>query len=97
MLTIAHRLHTIIDNDRILCLSKGQVENFDSPYELIQNDSSVLHDLVYALDKDERDKLIDQARLARLDNLRKKHSNGDVSFNNKNSGFIEENSDITYL
>nr|QNH67887.1 ATP-binding cassette transporter subfamily C member 4 X4 [Brachionus rotundiformis] len=62
VITIAHRLHTIIDNDRILCLSQGRVVNFGRPYELIEDDTTILHDLVFSLDKQERDKLVDMAK-----------------------------------
>nr|UOU03343.1 ATP-binding cassette subfamily C4-4-2 [Brachionus rubens] len=64
VITIAHRLHTIIDNDRILCLSQGKVQNFGRPYELIEDETSILHDLVNALDKQEREKLIEMAKKA---------------------------------
>lgn len=36
VLTIAHRLHTIIDADRILLLNAGQVQEFDSPQALLK-------------------------------------------------------------
>nr|APD26522.1 ATP-binding cassette transporter subfamily C member 4 X4 protein [Brachionus koreanus] len=62
VITIAHRLHTIIDNDRILCLSQGRVVNFGRPYELIEDETTILHDLVFSLDKQERDKLVEMAK-----------------------------------
>ena len=36
VLTVAHRLHTIIDYDRILVLEAGQALEFGSPQELMQ-------------------------------------------------------------
>ncbi|XP_035890492.1 uncharacterized protein LOC118502378 [Anopheles stephensi] len=36
VLTIAHRLHTILDNDRVLVIDAGQMVEFDSPQKLLQ-------------------------------------------------------------
>src|SRR5438270_10083061 len=37
VITVAHRLNTIIDMDRVLVLDAGQVVEFDEPYILLQN------------------------------------------------------------
>ncbi|XP_067128895.1 ATP-binding cassette sub-family C member 4-like [Centruroides vittatus] len=46
VLTIAHRLHTIIDSDRVLVLESGKLKEFDSPYELLKNVNGTFYNLV---------------------------------------------------
>lgn len=46
VLTIAHRLNTVMDSDKILVMDKGQVAEFDYPHNLLKNKDGVLYKLV---------------------------------------------------
>ena len=41
IITIAHRLQTIVDYDKVLVLDKGEVMEYDAPWELLRNEEGV--------------------------------------------------------
>ena len=46
VLTIAHRLNTIIDYDKILVLKEGKVIEYDSPDFLMRNENTAFHSML---------------------------------------------------
>lgn len=46
VITIAHRLHTVIDNDRVLVVDAGNAVEFGHPHELLQQSDSYFKKLV---------------------------------------------------
>ncbi|XP_021928195.1 LOW QUALITY PROTEIN: probable multidrug resistance-associated protein lethal(2)03659 [Zootermopsis nevadensis] len=46
VLTIAHRLCTVIDSNRILVMDAGSVVEFDHPYLLLKNENGYLYQMV---------------------------------------------------
>lgn len=45
VITIAHRIKTIINYDKILVLDYGEIKEYDSPRNLIQNQNSLFYEL----------------------------------------------------
>lgn len=66
LLTVAHRLYTVIDSDRILVLSDGKVVEFDHPYQLLQNTDSYFYNHVLQNGNKIRRELTDIAKRVRL-------------------------------
>lgn len=66
VLTIAHRLHTIMDSDRVMVLQAGRVEEFDEPHVLLKNEKSLLMSLVQQTGKAATEQLCQIAEKAYL-------------------------------
>ena len=60
----AHRLNTIIDSDRVMVLSFGEVEEFDAPALLLKRPESLLSSLVDEYGKEAATKLREDAERA---------------------------------
>ncbi|SCU90191.1 LADA_0F02432g1_1 [Lachancea dasiensis] len=47
ILTIAHRINTILDSDRVIVLEQGQIAEFDTPENLLKNSESLFYSLCH--------------------------------------------------
>ncbi|XP_061393041.1 probable multidrug resistance-associated protein lethal(2)03659 [Musca vetustissima] len=65
VLTIAHRLHTVMDSDKVLVMDAGRVIEFGSPFELLtESDKKVFLDMVEQTGKSTSECLLQIAQKA---------------------------------
>jgi len=61
ILTIAHRLRTVIDYDRIMVMDDGNIAEFDTPLNLLNDSASKFYALCKATGPEEFGTLLDMA------------------------------------
>lgn len=58
VITIAHRLQTIMDSDRVMVMDNGKVVEFDSPEELLKKKDGYFYSLVVEIGRTDDQKPI---------------------------------------
>lgn len=61
--TIAHRLNTIIDYDRVLVIDGGRLVELDSPYNLLMKSSGYFKEMVESLGHKEFERFLEIAKV----------------------------------
>ncbi|KAJ3322997.1 hypothetical protein HDV06_002443 [Boothiomyces sp. JEL0866] len=64
IISIAHRLNTVANFDRIMVLEQGNLVEFDSPYRLLQNPDSLFSKLVESTGDSNKSAIIEIAKAA---------------------------------
>ncbi|CAG9769762.1 unnamed protein product [Ceutorhynchus assimilis] len=62
VLTIAHRLNTVMDSDKVLVMDAGTMKEFDHPYILLQEKTGVLYSMVQQTGKSMAENLYEVAK-----------------------------------
>ncbi|KAF5283715.1 hypothetical protein FQR65_LT13750 [Abscondita terminalis] len=62
VLTIAHRLNTVMDSDKVLVMDAGEMVQFDHPYLLLQEADGVFYSMVQQTGKTVAESLINIAK-----------------------------------
>jgi ABC-type multidrug transport system fused ATPase/permease subunit len=62
VISIAHRLDTIIDYDRVLVLERGEVMDFDTPEALLQKPDSIFTQMAMATGDSQFEQLVQRAK-----------------------------------
>nr|CAD7572757.1 unnamed protein product [Timema californicum] len=80
VLTIAHRLNTIMDSDRVLVMDAGTMVEFGRPYELLQNQGGYFYSMVQETGKSTAEQLYQIAQQTDIEATRSQKRNSSFLF-----------------
>lgn len=72
VLTIAHRLNTVMDSDKVLVMDAGVAVEFDHPHLLLQNKTGMFYNLVQQTERVMAETLAEVARKSYEKNIKQK-------------------------
>ncbi|XP_077987994.1 ATP-binding cassette sub-family C member 4-like isoform X1 [Glandiceps talaboti] len=85
VLTIAHRLNTVMDSERILVLDEGRVVEFDEPHLLLQNPDGHLYKFVQQMGERDANNLHSIA----FDTYQKCHSDDKICISDAQRSYLQ--------
>ncbi|XP_045472548.1 probable multidrug resistance-associated protein lethal(2)03659 [Harmonia axyridis] len=57
VITVAHRLNTVMDSDRVIVMDSGQIIEFDHPHLLLQNPTGTFYRMIHETGNSESERL----------------------------------------
>lgn len=94
VITVAHRLNTIIDSDRIMVMENGYIVEFGCPYELLHKPDGYFKQMVEKTGNEMAQNLLEQAKKACQKNKNNRNLDLSMQSSSENDIIITEQSKL---